>query len=98
MTDPTFEALASIPGHLSSFVASARDGQMLQSTADNNEKVALAAYQMVADASLLSQKTTGFQQDKLEHITVTFPNEYHTFTISNDLIYGIERVNHASTQ
>ncbi|KAI8360825.1 hypothetical protein BD560DRAFT_404837 [Blakeslea trispora] len=100
MTDPTFEALASIPGHLSSFVASTRDGQLLQSTntTADSEKVASAAYQMLNDALLLTRNTTGFQQDKLENITVTFPNEYHTFTISNDLIYGIERANNTLNQ
>lgn len=30
MSDSTFEALANIPGHLSSFAASAQDGKVVQ--------------------------------------------------------------------
>ncbi|KAI9354750.1 hypothetical protein BD770DRAFT_473968 [Pilaira anomala] len=93
MSETTFESLANITGHISSFTASANDGKLVQSSDDelNTEKTALAAYQLLTDATLLGKLTPEIQQDKLKRITVTFPNQFHVFTVSNDTIYGVER-------
>ncbi|KAG2195924.1 hypothetical protein INT47_002697 [Mucor saturninus] len=100
MSDSTFEALANIPGHLSSFAASAQDGKVVQSSegSTNTEKTSLAAYQLLGDATILAKLTPELQQDKLKRITVTFPSQYHVFTVSDDTIYGIERTNNVSAQ
>ncbi|KAK4518167.1 uncharacterized protein ATC70_001518 [Mucor velutinosus] len=98
MSDPNFEALANVPAHISSFSASASDGNILQSTSQFRPETGLAAYQLLSDASLLGKSTPEIQQDKLKRITVTFPTHYHAFTVSNDTIYGIERTNNSSSQ
>ncbi|GAA5814171.1 hypothetical protein MFLAVUS_007664 [Mucor flavus] len=100
MSDATFESLANIPGHIGSFTASVQGGKVIQSSGDeaSTEKVALAAYQLLNDATLLGKLTPEIQQDKLKRITVTFPSQFHAFTVSNDTIYGIERTNNASNQ
>ncbi|GAN06387.1 hypothetical protein MAM1_0121d05869 [Mucor ambiguus] len=69
MSDPNFEALANIPAHISSFSASASEGNTLQSTSNFRPETGLAAYQLLSDASLLGKYTPEIQQDKLKRIT-----------------------------
>ncbi|OAD08533.1 hypothetical protein MUCCIDRAFT_105503 [Mucor lusitanicus CBS 277.49] len=69
MSDPNFEALASVPAHISSFSASASDGSVQQSTSGFRSETGLAAYQLLSDASLLGKSTPEIQQDKLKRIT-----------------------------
>ncbi|KAL9553073.1 hypothetical protein MBANPS3_003475 [Mucor bainieri] len=69
MSDSNFDALANVPAHISSFSASASDGNILQSTSKFRPETGLAAYQLLSDASLLGKSTPEIQQDKLKRIT-----------------------------
>ncbi|KAG1055012.1 hypothetical protein G6F43_003013 [Rhizopus delemar] len=92
MSDSTFEALSNIPGHISSFSASLKDASVIQSNGTSEvDRVAKVAYHLLTNGISIAKSTSSIQQDKLKCITVTFPSQYHAFTLSNDTIYGIER-------
>ncbi|CAO3626663.1 unnamed protein product [Mucor hiemalis] len=101
MSNSSFEALANIPGHVQSFAASITNGKVIQSSSKDTEeveRVSLAAYQLLTDATVLGKLTPDINGDKLKRITITFPSQYHAFTVSNDTIYGIERTNNTPSQ
>ncbi|KAL0078082.1 hypothetical protein J3Q64DRAFT_1845479 [Phycomyces blakesleeanus] len=93
MSDANFDALSSLPGHLSSFSASVDNGKVINSTASPEEtaREARVAYQLLNDASHLGTLFNENEADKLKRVTVTFGSHYHTFTANSDAIYGIQR-------
>ncbi|CAO3695706.1 unnamed protein product [Rhizopus stolonifer] len=101
MSNPVFESLSNTPKHISSFSASAKDASVIQSTRTSqteSNNIAKVAYHLLNNGVSIVKSTPSLKQDKLKCITVTFPSQFHAFTVSNDIIYGVERKNSTSSQ
>ncbi|KAM3579151.1 hypothetical protein VKS41_008374 [Umbelopsis sp. WA50703] len=88
------QALSSGPDHISSFVASAMDGSITDSSIAKEEcqKQAHIALSMLQDTQqLLSKGISESHDGTLKRIVVTFPDHFYGFAVEGEKILGTKR-------